>query len=464
MKRIFLSVILIIPILGWGLTIDQAVDMARQNNKDLQNERESVRRAEAECRNVRGSLLPQITLSGQYYLDKTVLPDATVNSIPHLSDMIDDGLSSSATANDSLAQDNDRLIAEYIDSAIIPSQVSKTAGINGQLKLEQVIFMSDLVNGLKVVNKARSISQKNYQLKERDVVFQARTLFNNLLLLREVVQVQREALDIARQHQSQVADMYEQGLVSEYDKLRADLEVAKLEPDLIQAQNNLDIVEHQFRDYIGWKDSELTLEGELTPPAPDDALLDDCIREAETNRIEADLSTINQQINEVIVLNAKQAYLPKVALSGEIDKYTSSSDTSIEGDEFGTKYQIGIGFSMPLFTGLSNQAKISKARADLRKSQIGHADLLDKIDLQVRNAYQTRVHDFERVNVQQKNVTLAQRGLEIAQARYENHVGIQLEVLDAQLQLRAARLAFLNAAHDAVISDLSLRKALGRDL
>jgi outer membrane protein TolC len=65
--------------------------------------------------------------------------------------------------------------------------------------------------------------------------------------------------------------------------------------------------------------------------------------------------------------------------------------------------------------------------------------------------------------VQQQNVALAQRGLEIAQARYENHIGIQLEVLDAQLQLRAARLAYMNAAFDATISDLSLHKAMGRD-
>jgi OMF family outer membrane factor len=449
---------------AWGLTLDEAVFLAKHNNKDLQTQREAVLKAGDECRNVRGSLLPQVTLSGNYYLKRTELPDATMNSIVKLEDLVETGLSDDATADDQTLIDNDKTIAGYVDKVVLPNRVDKTAGINAQLKVDQVLFMADLVNGLKVVKKAMSISEKQYRLQEREVVFTTNELFNQLLLLQEVVGIQQEALDIAKQHQAQVTTMFQQGLVSEYDKLRADLEVSKLEPDLIQAQNNYDIVATQFRNYVGWTDPELHLEGALTPPVDDKVTLDSCIAESREKRIEMDLSSINQDINRVIVENAREAYLPKVVLSGEWDKYTASTDTSIEGKEFGDQYQVGVGFSIPLFTGLSNQAKISKARSDLRKSEIQHRDLEEKIALQVRNSFQTRQHCFERLTVQQQNVALAQRGLEIAQSRYENHVGIQLEVLDAQLQLRSARLAYLNAAYDTIVSDLSLRKALGRDL
>jgi outer membrane protein TolC len=55
-------------------------------------------------------------------------------------------------------------------------------------------------------------------------------------------------------------------------------------------------------------------------------------------------------------------------------------------------------------------------------------------------------------------------GLKIAQARYENQVSNQLELIDAQLQVKTAKLSYMNAQYAAVISYEKLLKAMGKTL
>ncbi|HPR17902.1 MAG TPA: TolC family protein, partial [Candidatus Cloacimonadota bacterium] len=159
----------------------------------------------------------------------------------------------------------------------------------------------------------------------------------------------------------------------------------------------------------------------------------------------------------------KGNFLPNVALSAEYCYYGTDSE-KIESDDFGHYYQVGIGFSMPLFTGFSNTAKIKEARHSLKQSELDNRTLQENIELDVRNSYLQLQADLEKVDVQNKNVDLANKGLQIAQARYENQVSNQLEVIDAQLQLKSAKLNAMNARYSALMSYEKMLKAMGRKL
>jgi outer membrane protein TolC len=119
---------------------------------------------------------------------------------------------------------------------------------------------------------------------------------------------------------------------------------------------------------------------------------------------------------------------------------------------------------MPLFTGFSNSSKIKKARHSLKQAELDHRTLQEMIELDVRNSYWQLQADLEKVGNQNRNVELATKGLEIANARYENQVSNQLEVIDAQLQLKSAKLSNMNAKYSALIAYKKLLKAMGREL
>ncbi|MCD4828625.1 MAG: TolC family protein [Candidatus Cloacimonetes bacterium] len=470
MRFRLLTLLLILPLLMSALTLEEAVERARQHNRALQKARENIAAIDAEYRNVRGSLFPQISFAGSYQLSKTWLPDSAVPVLPSVTDMLynSDDLAQPHGLNDTLLMSNDQAIAGFLDDALgglTPASEQEEASLAAQLKLDQVVFMGGrLINGLRVVAKVKTLTRRSYFVLEQQVVFETTDLFYAALLTRRVVDIQREALDTAQRHYDLVQQMFAQGVVSEYDRLRAELEVAKMRPELTDVENNYRLVMERLRDQIGWEEGELTLEGEIAMPAVEHLALEAAIAEGLANRTELELASVQVDINEVLYHTERGNYLPNIAISAMYSKFTASSDFSIEADDFGDMWQVGIGFQMPLFTGMSNTAKRAGARHELNKSRLDLRELQEMIELDVRNSWQQLQHDLENVATQENNIALAQKGLTIAEARFENNVGIQLEVLDAQMLYKSTRLQYLQSVYRAIMSWEALQKSLGRTL
>ncbi|MBN1326552.1 MAG: TolC family protein [Candidatus Cloacimonetes bacterium] len=460
MKRIFILIVVILfgmtVLDSVSLNLEQSIELARDNNKELQIAREEVERYRQEYRNVRGNLFPQLTLSGGYQYSKTTLPDSAVPPAVYLSDEIN----SEASANDTI-------IAGFFDQSmamLIPEQEQEQYSAFAQIKLDQVVFLGGkLINGISIAGKLYHLQEKKYYLTEQDVIFNTVDQYYQTKLAEEVVKIQREALDFAERYYDQVINMYDQGLVSEYDKLRARLEVLKLQPQLLEAEKNRELARESFGNYLNLKQEELELTDPIELPEMEMIDLTTALDEGLQQRMELELSDLSLQVSKVNLRYEKGNFLPDIAISAEYNYY-GSDQSKIESSDWGDSYQIGIGFSMPLFTGFSNSAKIAKARHSLKQAELNHQDLKEKIELDIRNAYHQWQANLSKVSTQQENVELAEKGLAIAQARYENQISNQLEVIDAQLQLKTARLSYLQTAYSAALSYIKLKKAIGREL
>jgi outer membrane protein TolC len=59
---------------------------------------------------------------------------------------------------------------------------------------------------------------------------------------------------------------------------------------------------------------------------------------------------------------------------------------------------------------------------------------------------------------------MAQRNLELAQLRYENNLGIQLEVFDAQITLSSIKLQYYSAIYEVIAAEREFTKSIGQKL
>ncbi len=455
MKRNLISIILLlltISLFGQtSLTLQESVEMAKENNKDLQKAREEVGKYRQEYNNVRGNLFPQISLSGGYQYKHMKYPDSSQLGFTFTSLL------------DSTGSDFENAVAGAVDG-MLPSDTSDEYSLAGKVSLNQVIFMGGkLINGINVANKLYHLQEKKYFLDEQNLIFNTIDLYYKTKLAAEVAEIQAEALDFANLYFQQVEDMNEEGLVSEYDLLRAELEVQKLEPEVLEAEKNSKLAMESFTNHLDIKESKLLLIDDITLPEMEEIDLDNAVESGLKNRMEIELSEIGVDVSKVLLRYEKGNFLPNIGLTADYT-YFGTDEEKIESDDWGSSYQVGLGFSMPLFTGLSNSSKIKKAKHTLNQSKLDHRTLQEMIELDVRNSYWQWKADLEKVTTQNRNVELATKGLEIANARYENQVSNQLEIIDAQLQLKAAKLSFMNAKYAAVISYTKLRKAMGREL
>ncbi|MCB5263310.1 MAG: TolC family protein, partial [Candidatus Cloacimonadaceae bacterium] len=91
-----------------AISLEESINMARQNNKNLLMAAREIDKADEQYRDVRGSLLPQLNLQGSYSLSKTYLPDSAGGVIPSVTDMLDEDE----------ATDTDKLIAGALDGIV----------------------------------------------------------------------------------------------------------------------------------------------------------------------------------------------------------------------------------------------------------------------------------------------------------------------------------------------------------
>lgn len=438
-----------------NLTLDEAIEITRKNNKQLKQAREEIIKYKQDYKDVKGSLFPQLSLSGGFQYKRTEIPDSSIPAMASLTNMLD----STATVND-------YTIAGYTEEALqgfIPEKTSIEKSLTAGLELNQVVFMGGkLISGIKIAKKMYNLQEKKYFITEQDVVFETIKLYLNTILAKNLYEVQQEALDIANRHFRQVNNMYNEGLVSEYDKLRAELEKQKLEPEVMQAEKNYLLALKQLRNHLEIEEKELKLTENIQIPELNKSLaeyLDIGLQQ----RVEIELSDLNMEINKVNYNYQKMNFLPQIGLNMKYNSF-AQSENSIESDDWGNSYEVGVGVSMPLFTGFSNTAKKVKASHALTQAKIADRDLTEKIELDIRNSYLTLKSDLQTVKVQKNNVKLAEKGLKIARARYENQVSNQLEILDAQLQLKFAKLSQLKANYAAKISYEKFKKSIGEKL
>lgn len=443
----------------FGITLEESISLARQNNKDLLMAEMEVSKADNQYYDVRGSLLPQISLQGGYSLSKTYLPDKVKNvTIPSVTDMLDPAQ----------ATQHDWMLAGVLDgvtSSMIPSSPKEEGSLAMQLKLEQVLYLGGkLMNGIKGVDKYRRIQRLQYDVKEQDVILQTTKMFYATLLAKKVVEIQEEALSTAQAHLNRVQIFEGEGQVSEFDLLRAQLEVAKLEPGLLKAQNDYELALEAFRKQIGVEDTEIIPEGEFLMPAIAEIDLTEAQELAMEERDELELLNLAKEIKQLTYNAEKGNFLPNVALSASASLYTAADEYVVKKDDFGTQYSIGIGFSLPIFTGLSNKNKISYARHELGLAQLQEDNTRDLIRLQIKQNHQNLMHAVHNYEVQQQNIRMAQRNLELAQLRFENQMGIQLEVFDAQTMLSSIKMQYIATIYEVIVAERELTKSIGYKL
>jgi len=455
-KRIFIfSVMLIVFFsLSAQITLHQAIELALDNNKDLQIAKEEVKIAEYNLKDTRGGLYPQISLIGGFTHTKTWLPKSVVDSLPEPDQILDN-----------MDGDGETMLAHMLLANLPKDGVTENTAI-GRVQLQQLLYSGGkLVNGIRVLSKLKDLREKNLEVTTQSTILAVISSYYDLYLAKEGLAIQRQALTNAQLHFDRVNNLYNQGLVSEYDKLRAELEVSRLNPQVLDFENMVNLAEENFKRITGLTGTVTLLPyiDEAThTSAGMDISLDQALEDAKTKRLEIQLIDLQKDMYQIQYNVERVNFLPNLVLNAD---YTKASTQN----EFGSDYwasvgSIGIGFQMPLFTGMSNTSRANRAKFELRRSQHESTNINELISLEVRNTWQTYNQSLKYLEIQEKNLQLAERALQIALARFENQSGIQLEVFDAQIQYNAALISLAQAKINIIKDYYALNKSLGNDL
>lgn len=434
---------------GTPLTIDAAVRLAVQHNADLQSARLEVMRSDARVNEAWGYTMPTVELSGTFNhiveKPKSYFPDAIYYPLVKLMD---------STAR--VPRPTGQLIE-------LPFSMSPTNSANAALNVRQILFNGSVFVGVGAAAVYSELARDVYRQKKVETVAKVRKAYFGALLAREALTMMQSNLKNAEDNLKNVRLLRAQGIVSEYDELRATVGVDNLRPVVMQSETNYGLAVDNLRNTMGIGDSIAVM--------PADALLlqevdEGIIASADRAVLESNpnLSIVRHQIElNSASLNAERAnYLPTIVAYGSYSYTAIKDDYRFSTNDFYKTAQVGLNFSLNLFQGLQTNARVEQAQLERQKTDEQLRGLERTLQMGIRSLVGTLRQARKRIEGQERTVETAERGYAIVTARYLANAATQLEVNDAQLALSQAKVNRMQSIYDYLVAASELDSMLGR--
>ncbi len=194
-------------------------------------------------------------------------------------------------------------------------------------------------------------------------------------------------------------------------------------------------------------------------PSPSNLDLPAALVRALQNRPE--LATLNktEKLRREDIVRAKAGYKPSVGVFGGYNARSPNLTDDFWADVSG--WMAGVELNWNLFDGNLTRGRVKEAQARLEGARVNLDDTSRRVELEVRTAYSQFVEAREVLQTQEKVIEQALEAVRLAQSRWKEGVGTQLDVLDAQTSLTDARTIQAMALRDYAVARARLERAIG---
>ena len=292
------------------------------------------------------------------------------------------------------------------------------------------------------------------------------TLFYGILLTEKLVKVAEIAVDQVEAHVKIAQDLMDVGMATNFDLLRAKVQLANIKSLLIRARNGLRLSRDSFKNTIGMDlDAQIGVVGELVYQ-PLELGLNRLIKSAMANRPEIKQLQLQEQVGEKFISLAKAGNKPSLALMGNYnwESYAEGLGDVFDRDEWNRSWNVILALQVPIFDGLATRARVKQAKSGLEQIQIGMEQLTNGIGLEVRAVFLGLRESEELLKAQAETIEQAKESLRIANLRHKNGMITSVELMDTELAFTQAQTNHFNAVHDYVIAVARLEKATASNL
>lgn len=322
------------------------------------------------------------------------------------------------------------------------------------------IFTSGkLLSGYKQAQYNYQATRESINQARQETIFNVKRAFYGYLLARRFVEVAEESVTLAEKHLANVKNLYEVGMATKFDLLRAEVQLSNLKPQLIRARNSLDVAELALKNLIGLDlNQPVRIAGELSfedrEINPEEAL-----QKALANRPELHQLNYQRQMAHEMFKLARAADLPTVAIGGTLNYW--ANNLNFRKNTWENYYTISLVLNVPIFNGFANQAQAARATALSRQLEYSIRGLTENIKMEVQQAILNYQQAKEALRSQEKNVEQAEEAVRLAELNFSEGLATTLDVTTAQVALSQARTNYAQALYDCLMALAQLEKATG---
>ena len=438
-------------------TLDQAILTSLQRNPTLLNAEQEIKRTKGVIIQVRAQALPQVNVNANFdWTDPNLVNARTVSTtagVPIGTTPTGTGSSGSLVESpQSQVGDARTFAAAAAAPAATPaatpielSDISYSISVIGT----QLIFNGTTFNQIRGTFFQRDSAYFSFRNILDSLLATVKTQFYQVVVNRELIKVQEQSVHLLESQLKDQQNRFEAGTVPRFNVLQAEVALYNQIPQLITAQNNYRISKITLAKTLGLdfqpgrgENPPLDVIGEM-PYNPRTIALANAIEMGKQRRpfLKQARANVLNQLQQVRATAGQ--YLPTITATGGGEWVSSPINSSWHDISKG--WVAGVQGSMPIWDSGAIAGQVVQQRALLSEAKITYDDDVRQVELEVQTAYSNLQQNRELIVSQEKNVEQAEEALRLAKARLDAGAGVQLDVLNAQVQLLTAQSTRLQA-------------------
>lgn len=334
---------------------------------------------------------------------------------------------------------------------------------NGVLSTQIPIINFTLWQNIKNKQNDIDIIIEKSRASKIEMTKQVKDAYYGVLLSKSSLKVLEQSHKNALETLKNIENSYKQGVVSEYDFIRAQVNVNNLNPILINAKNGVDLAIMQLRMILSLP-AEQNIETQETLESfnKNISLFSQIDKETALTQ-NSDLKILDYNItaleNQLKLINTQ--HLPMLSASGNYIYQTQSEDFNFKEYNWVSSASIGLQLTVPLFSGMQKVNQAKQVKMAIKGLQLQREYAKDGINLQIQAAINQMKAAKEQLNVNKDAIKQAERGYEIAKVRYQVGSGTILELNDSELSLTQSSLNYQQSLYNFLSAQANVEKIMG---
>jgi len=407
------------------LTLDRAIEIALADNPTIQIAEQDIELKEMAKLETTMGLLPEANLSGSY--QRTIEKQTMVMNNMQF-------------------------------------KVGVSNMYSGGLSVSLPVFAPALYKSMNLTRTDVELAVEAARASKQDLVCQVTKAFYQLMLAQDSYGVLQKSLAQSEENFRIVSAKYDEGRVSEYDKISAEVQMRNLKPSVISARNAVDLSKLQLKVLMGvTADVDIIVEGNLRDY---EEQMYASMLNLDSVSLARNSSLMQMDLNSRLLQNTlsvqQQSFLPNVALQFNY-MYTCMADNfEFSNYNWNPYANVALSVSIPIFK-YSNFSNVKKTRLQMNQLQLNRDYAERQLRMQMNTYLNNMTASAEQVSSNKEAIVQAQKGRDIAQTLYDVGRGTVLELNSAEVALTQSELTYSQSVFDWLTAKADLDKLTGED-
>lgn len=309
-----------------------------------------------------------------------------------------------------------------------------------------------------------------------DIILNVKKSFYAYLFARENKSKREQLVDKFQLKLEKARLLFKTGQRPILDVTKSDVDLADARLEYEKAKNYENIVKTELLAAMGIMKEDIEFSPIKIEKLPELRFpLKKIYQLAENNNPEIKIARMSKDVNQLNVSVTRAAHYPFVDFLGAVGitnsdiihgwqnpyKHPENFKEKAKWDNWTKSINAGISAKVNLWSGGGLESKVDSKIAEFNKSKYIEREILINVRTLVTNYFQI-INEFKKqIELSEFVIDNSQKHLMLAKKSYENGIGTQLELQDAEMILLKSELGFIKVGYDYLIILAKLSNVVG---